>query len=61
MIPERRSFLARMDRRLIEFALRECGSVSAAARALKMNRTHLHQRMRDLDVDTPNPARYGRQ
>ncbi|MCP4898178.1 MAG: sigma-54-dependent Fis family transcriptional regulator [bacterium] len=47
-----RTFKARAERHYIERVLKETGgNVSAAARLLDVQRTHLHQRMVVLDVD----------
>jgi len=54
-----REAVREFEREYIARALAEHGSVSAAARALRMNRTHLHRRIARLGIVTPRKARRG--
>jgi len=54
-----REAVREFERNYIARALAEHGSVSAAARALGMNRTHLHRRIARLGIVTLRTARRG--
>ena len=48
------------ERTFIEGALLRVGTVTGAAQELGLNRTHLHRRMKILNITSPNPHKIGR-
>jgi Bacterial regulatory protein, Fis family len=48
------------EKRFIQHVLKKHGSVSAAARAIGMNRTHLHDRMRIYGLRSPMRSPFAR-
>jgi len=54
-----REAVREFEREYIARALAEHGSVSAAARALRVSRTHLHRRIARLGIVAPRKARRG--
>jgi transcriptional regulator with GAF, ATPase, and Fis domain len=55
-----REALGEFERQFIEAALKEHGSVSAAARAIGKNRTDLHSRMRLYGLHSPVNSTFAR-
>jgi DNA-binding NtrC family response regulator len=52
--------LKQFERQFIEDALKEYGSVRAAARAVGMNRTFMHDKMRGYGLHSPVSSTFSR-